>query len=133
VSESNGLAKDDPLYEQGFRYEGDDTGLLAAALDSALDYRGDVTLLLKGGEELAGYLFNHDRQADDPFVELMPSSGGMTRRVLYRDLRGLSFTGRDTASGKSWETWIRQYEAKKAAEARGEEVESVGLFPEPLD
>lgn len=131
--ESTGPAGDDQEYAQGFRYEGDDTDLLAAALDAALDYRGDVKILLKGGEELVGYLFNHDRRSDEPFFELIPSTEEKTRKVLYRDLRGIVFSGRDTASGKSWETWVKQYEAKKAAEARGEEVGSVGLFPEPLD
>lgn len=133
MSESSGPAGDGQEYAQGFRYEGEDTELLAAALDSALDYRGDVTLLLKDGEELEGYVFNHDRRADEPFVEVMPSAAAKARKVLCRDLRGVAFSGRDTASGKSWETWIKQYEAKKAAEARGEEVGSVGLFPEPLD
>jgi hypothetical protein len=120
-------------YAQGYRWEGDDPEVLARAIEAAFDYRGDVTLLLRSGGELSGYLSNRNGAAPEPFLELFPAAGGPMRRLLYRELRGIAFTGRDTAAGKSWETWLKKYQAKKAAEARGEAVESLGLFPEPLE
>jgi hypothetical protein len=40
----------------------------------------------------------------------------------------LNFSGRDTAAGKSFETWVKKYQEKKAA---GEK--NIGLEPEKLD
>ena len=55
------------------------------------------------------------------------------RRILYSEVLGLSFTGKDTAAGKSWQSWVRRWKAKKEAQARGEEVGEIGLFPDALD
>jgi hypothetical protein len=118
---------------RGFRWEGDDPDQLREVVEAAFDYRGDVTLLLRGGGELEGYLSNRETGAPEPFVEVFPAKGGGKRRVLFRELRGLAFSGKDTASGKSWETWVKKWKAKKEAEARGEKVADIGLFPEELD
>ncbi len=32
----------------------------------------------------------------------------------YANIAALSFTGKDTAAGKSWEAWVRKYWKKKA-------------------
>lgn len=120
---------DGAVFAQGFHWEGDDRAELRVVVEAAFDYRGDVTLLLRDGSELEGYLANRDLEADEPFVEIFPSSGGKVR-ILYRDLRGLELSGKDTASGKSWETWVRKWNEKKEAEARGEKVESTDLFPD---
>lgn len=117
-------------YTQGARYKGNDPQMLAAALDAAFDYRGDVTLYLLGGEEVQGYLSNRNARAPQPYVEIFPSDGSRLRRVLYQAISGVAFTGRDTAAGKSWETWLKQYKAKKEAEARGEKTDPIGLFPD---
>jgi hypothetical protein len=110
---------------------------MAAAIDAAFDYRGDVTLLFRDGGELEGYVFNRDAKAQQPFLQIFPASGAAARIVLYQDLRGIAFSGRDTASGKSWESWLKKYQARKAAEAQGESpqerTESFGLYPEALD
>jgi len=117
-------------FTQGARYQGNDPQILAAALNAAFDYRGDVTLYLRGGEEVQGYLSNRNPQAPQPYVEIFPSDGSRLRRILYQAISGIAFTGRDTAAGKSWETWLKKYKAKKEAEARGEKTELIGLFPD---
>jgi hypothetical protein len=122
-----------PRFSQGFRWEGDDPSLLAGVIDAAFDYRGDVTLYLRDGRAVHGYLFNRDGDASEPFADVIPAAGGPRLRVFYRDLRGIAFSGKDPASGKSWETWVKKYHARNAAEARGERAESVDLFPETLD
>ena len=127
------MGADETAYSQGFRWEGDDPVELARVIEAAFDYRGDVTLLLSDGSELAGYLANRDASAKEPFLDVFPSAGGERRRVLYTQLRGLELSGKDTASGKSWESWVKKWTANQAAAARGEKVEGIGLFPEELD
>ncbi len=122
-----------PTVGQGFRYEGTDGALLAAAVEAAFDYRGDVTLMLAGGAELKGYLSNRELGGPGPFVEVLLPDAARPRRVPLAELRGVALHGKDPASGKSWETWIKKYKSKREAEARGEAVEAIGLFPEPLD
>jgi hypothetical protein len=87
------------------------------ALEKAFDYRGDVTLTLKTGNKVEGYIF--DRVAGPSlatsFVRLLPKTSNERLKICYADISALAFTGRDTAAGKSWEAWIRKYWEKKAA------------------
>ncbi|MBV9623504.1 MAG: hypothetical protein JOZ14_05945 [Acidobacteria bacterium] len=105
-------------------------GEIRAALEKAFDYRGDVTLTLKSGEKLEGYIFDRRSGAHlaDSFVRLYPKGSSERISVSYADIAGLAFSGRDTAAGRSWEAWMKKYREKKAA---GEK--NVGLHPESLD
>jgi hypothetical protein len=100
------------------------------ALETAFDYRGDVTLTCKDGTVVEGYIFDRvgGTTLETSFVRVMPSSGEARRRIAYADIRALAFTGRDTAAGKSWEAWVRKYWEKKDV---GEAVPA--LEPEKLD
>jgi hypothetical protein len=98
----------------------DEAGL-RDALDKAFDYRGDVTITLKAGGTVEGYIF--DRRASggslaECCVRLIPKDGDSKVSVRYSEIVGLAFTGRDTAAGKSFETWVRKYFEKKAAGER---------------
>jgi hypothetical protein len=48
--------------------------------------------------------------------------------VSYADIARLEFTGRDTAAGKSFATWVKKYQEKKAAGEKNIQIE-----PEKLD
>jgi hypothetical protein len=101
------------------------------ALEKAFDYRGDLTITLKSGPKIEGYLF--DRKIKGPslaecFVRLMPKDGSDKVSVPYSEIAALAFTGRDTAAGKSFAAWVKKYNEKKAA---GET--NVGIDAEPLD
>jgi hypothetical protein len=101
------------------------------ALEKAFDYRGDLTVTLKSGRKIEGYLF--DRKIKGPslaecFVRLMPKDSVDKISVPYSEIAALAFTGRDTAAGKSFAAWVKKYAEKKAA---GET--NVGLDAEPLD
>jgi hypothetical protein len=100
------------------------------ALEKAFDYRGDTTITLKNGEKIEGYIF--DRRSGksllDSAVRLYPKSGDQKISISYADIAALAFTGKDTAAGKSWETWMKKYREKKAA---GEK--NIGLQPEALE
>ena|SRR5271154_1635877 len=104
---------------------------IRVALEKAFDYRGDVTLTLKDGRKIEGYVF--DRKMKGPalaecFVRVMPKDSADKISVPYSEIAALAFSGRDTAAGKSFAAWVKKYNEKKAA---GEK--NVGLEPEPLD
>jgi transcriptional antiterminator Rof (Rho-off) len=89
---------------------------LAEAVELAFDYRGDVTVTLKSGESLSGYLFNRQVSGFDSYLEVFPSDSSPSRQIRYDQIAAIAFTGEDTATGKSWENWI----AKKDSERRAE-------------
>lgn len=100
------------------------------ALEKAFDYRGDITITLKSGEKVEGYIFDRrtGKSLVDSVVRLYPKSGNQKVSISYADIAALAFTGKDTAAGKSWEAWMQRYQEKKAA---GEK--NIGLHPEELD
>lgn len=101
-----------------------------AALEQAFDYRGDVTITLKTGGRIEGYIFDR-RSAPQMYlsmVRIMPKGTSERVSIPYSEIAGLAFSGRDTAAGKSWEAWVRKYWEKKAA---GEK--NIGIEPERLD
>lgn len=102
---------------------------LREALEKAFDYRGDVTITRKDGSTVEGYLFDR-RQAktlNESLVRILPANGTPRVSIPYSDVAALSFSGRDSAAGKSWEAWVRKYWEKKAA------GESAAIEPELLD
>ena len=103
---------------------------IRAALEKAFDYRGDITITLKSGEKLEGYIFDRrtGQSLSDSFVRIYPKSSNQKISIPYSDIAALAFTGRDTAAGKSWEAWMKKYNEKKAA---GEK--NIGLQPEALE
>jgi len=104
---------------------------IRAALEQAFDYRGDVMITLKDGRCVEGYIFdrNSDGQSlDECYVRLFPKDQENKLSVRYSDIARLQFSGRDTAAGKSFETWVKKYREKKAA---GEK--NIRIDPEKLD
>ncbi len=101
------------------------------ALEKAFDYRGDVTLTLKDGATIEGYIFDRRSRGaalDDCIVRLLPKDREDRISVRYSDIARIEFSGRDTAEGKSFEAWVRKYKEKKAG---GEK--NISLSPESLD
>jgi hypothetical protein len=87
------------------------------AVDVAFDYRGDVTLELSSGEKIEGFIFNRDDSASPPALQLFLENQPSARVIRYADIVSIAFTGEDTASGKSWEMWIKKKEADRKGEA----------------
>ena len=100
------------------------------ALEKAFDYRGDITITLKNGDKVEGYIFDRrtGKSLAESLVRLYPKSGNQKVSISYADIAALAFTGKDTAAGKSWEAWMKKYQEKKAA---GEK--NIGLHPEALE
>lgn len=97
------------------------------ALEKAFDYRGDVTITLKQGDIVEGYIFDRRTGSSltDSFVRIIPAKGDRAKRnVAYGDIAALAFTGRDTAAGKSFEAWMKKYWEKKAAGEKNIQIEA---------
>ncbi len=91
-------------------------------VEKAFDYRGDVTLDLKDGRQIVGFLSNRHpkgtRHNPEPRVELMVHGNHDTVTVRYADIHDIRFTGEDPAAGKSWEEYQARQAAKRAAQAK---------------
>jgi hypothetical protein len=100
------------------------------ALEKAFDYRGDVTITRKDGAKIEGYIFDRrtGKTLSDSVVRLYPKDSNEKLSISYAEIGALTFSGRDTAAGKSFEAWIRKYWEKKNA---GEK--NISLKPEALD
>ncbi len=102
------------------------------ALEKAFDYRGDVTLTLKSGEIVEGYVYDRrpGKTMDDSMVRVMPAKGEdrSRRSIPYAEIAAVNFTGRDTAAGKTFDAWVKKYWEKKAAGEKNIQIE-----PEKLD
>jgi len=101
------------------------------ALEKAFDYRGDITITLKDGRAIEGYVF--DRKSNGPSladcsIRMMPKNEPGKVSIAYSEIAALAFTGRDTAAGKSFAAWVKKYNEKKAA---GEK--NIGIPSESLD
>ncbi len=104
---------------------------IRAAFEKAFDYRGDLTITLKGGEQIEGYIF--DRKNDgatlaDCALRVLPKNRPDKIKIAYSEIAALAFTGKDTAAGKSFAAWVKKYEEKKAAGER-----NIGIEAESLD
>ena len=104
---------------------------IRAAFEKAFDYRGDLTITLKSGEKVEGYIF--DRNDENPrladcYIRVKPKTGPNRIKISYADIAALAFTGKDTAAGKSFAAWVKKYYEKKAA---GEK--NIGIESESLD
>jgi hypothetical protein len=101
------------------------------AFEKAFDFRGDLTITLKTGDKIEGYVFDRrDDSADlsQCVVRMFPKNSTDKISIRYSDIAGLAFTGKDSAAGKSFEAWVKKYNEKKAA---GEK--NIGIDAEPLD
>ncbi len=106
---------------QGMIVEHSDPEALHQAVELALDYRGDITITqISTSQKIAGYVFDR-RLGESPADSVLRIMTAEDRRltVPYDDIAQIEFTGRDTAEGKSFETWMKKFVQKKLA---GEEA-----------
>ena len=101
--------------KQGFTSDRSNQTEFAAALAAAVDYRGDVTIVLDDDSEEMGYLFDLTGDVIDGNVGFMTKADTKPRRLSTGTITSITFTGRDTAEGKSFDTWIKKYVEKKLA------------------
>jgi hopanoid biosynthesis associated radical SAM protein HpnH len=74
----------------------------AEALRVAFDYRGDVTLSLDDDSSVEGYVAN----VSGDEVELWLRGSSERQRIPAQRIVRVALTGRDTAAGRSYQTWL---------------------------
>ena len=109
---------DDGKSLEGWAPEITDAAILAAVVEHAFDYRGDVTLDLDDGRRVDGYLFNRNRDVAEPFVQVFEPGQATPSTIPYARIRALRFTGKDTAAGNSYAAWLRLRQAAQIAPGR---------------
>ena|ERR1700683_2833234 len=99
------------------------------AFEKAFDYRGDVTLTLKDGRVIHGYVFDRRPGAtlENSAVRIIPAGERTRLSISYSDIAALAFTGRDNAAGKTFDAWIKKYWEKKAAGEKNIRIEPEAL------
>ena len=95
-----------------------------AGIDQAFDYRGDVTLTVRG-QTVEGYLFNRDADAAPPRVELFIKGSDAPQIIPYADIEAIAFSGKDPADGKSWAVWVAKKDTERKAEAERIRLEAL--------
>ena len=101
-----------------------------AVIEKAFDYRGDVTVTRKDGSQITGYLFDRriGKTLTDSLIRLMLATGNERPAILYSEIAGIAFTGRDTAAGKSYEAWVKKY-----WQGREKGEKNISIEPEALE
>jgi hypothetical protein len=95
--------------------DGSDRARLREAVQRAVDFRGDVTIETTDGRTVEGYAFDARLGEEGESIRVLPADSNTRTEVPLARIRRLDFTGKDAASGKSWENWIRRYAEKKLA------------------
>jgi len=103
---------------QGIVVDASDPDHLRDAVDLAFHYRGDVTVTCRStGREIDGYVFDRLRGATaaDLVIRMIARGSGERVEIRVDDIAQLRFSGRDTAEGKSFDSWMKKYVKKKLA------------------
>lgn len=98
---------------------------LNEAVRLAFDYRGDVTLHLKNGTSVDGFIFNHDARIGIIQVFVKEGKDSLPQTVRHDDVARIHFSGADVAFGKSWDDW--QAKSAKQREAEAEKLRQQSL------
>lgn len=98
-------------FRQGIQIQNTDHDFYEG-INAAVDYRGDVTLELKDGRIVEGFLYNSFKGN----LDLFPKNSPQKQSIAAEDLKSVTFSGKDEAMGKSWEDWVKKREAKSPVE-----------------
>ncbi len=70
-------------------------------VEAAYDYRGYVTVLLRSGEILEGFVYNREfanpLAGESNYIDLFVKSSGENRRCPISDIQSIALTGEDCA------------------------------------
>jgi hypothetical protein len=109
IMESDISSNDNPQSWEGRCIQPSNEKELYEVIGWAFDYRGDVTLQLKTGEQVVGYVFDRHEDGSQPYVKLYLPKSHEPYRVSYQEIAKVVFSGEDTAFGRSWEGWAQKW------------------------
>jgi len=92
---------------------------LEKQIEAAFDFRGHVTVKLKSGQSVEGFVFNRQfanpKLPQDNFVELYLKGSAEHRLLKIAEIESIALTGEDFAAGKSYEDYLKKKAAEKKA------------------
>lgn len=97
---------------------------LAQVIDLAFAYRGNTTVVKADGGAMEGYIFNRNRDAPEPFIQMFDVAGNGPFKIFYSEIQTIKFTGKDTAAGQSWQAWLERKERAKLDKASAPDEET---------
>ena len=98
--------------QHGFRTDDSEPEAMRAAVEAAVDYRGDVSVQRRStNEPIVGFIFDSSAAV----LRLLPADGAERITIPLDDVAAIEFTGKDAAEGRSFETWVKKYVQKKLA------------------
>jgi hypothetical protein len=78
---------------------------LERQIEAAFDYRGHVTMTLKNGERVVGYVYNrqfaHPKLQEAPFLEVFLAGSGKSHKIAIEAIHVVELTGKDHAASDS--------------------------------
>lgn len=79
---------------------------------------------------MEGYVFDRRTGATLAASQVRMLLPGTAQKISipYSEIAALTFSGRDTAAGKSFDAWVKKYWEKRAAGEKG-----IGIEAEKLD
>ena len=95
---------------EGYRLKADSADALQKAIGRACDYRGDVTIHLKTGEHVIGYVFDRQEEISHPYLKMFLANQSEPSTISYQAIVEIEFSGEDTAFGRCWEDWAKKWQ-----------------------
>ena len=90
---------------------------LEKQIETAYDFRGHVTIKLKNGEAVEGFIFNRQfkdaKLAEDDFVEMFLKGNGDKKKIKIEAIESVALTGEDFAAGNSYEEYMKKKALKE--------------------
>jgi hypothetical protein len=78
---------------------------LERQIEAAFDYRGYVTLRLKNGERVVGYVYNrqfaHPKLQEPAFIEIFLAGNGDSHKLAIDAIHAVELTGKNYAATDS--------------------------------
>ena len=115
-ADKHALPTQKPGSIEGSTLECKDAASRRHALQTAFDYRGDVTLDLQDGSHLAGFVYLYDETGDQVQLFVPQGKDSVPQTVPASRISRVRFTGEDTAFGKSWDDWTTKAEKERQKE-----------------
>ncbi len=108
-----------PDTPEALRFDVLDAESLDRAIELAVHYRGDVTITKRDGVAIVGYVYDRRsaRPGREAAIRIIPADGPRIT-LLESEIQSIELTGKNTASGRSFETWMKKYVERKLAGER---------------